>query len=323
MKVRLRRQHIPGPTQGLCPSCGRALPAWGGVCLCGWAIPPEPRDEPADVDELARREGIFRLAHLSDLHIGAHGPTGISAQDRLYMILEACESLGVDHVLVTGDLTRVGLPEEMHAAEATLNAGGFPVARRTVIPGNHDLQESGDLSVYEASFPERLPSVEEVAPGVWLAAVDSNAVARRDRSLVFERFIAPVQGLVGDDSLDFVRRGLAGKEGVRILALHHHLARHAPEDLSSRWDVALGSRMGRVLLDPVLDAAAVLEVAREVGVDVILHGHKHWYGQTGYQVGGVPVFNAGSTTLMARPTFRLFDFEDRRWVAIFEAQLIL
>ena len=100
-------------------------------------------------------------------------------------------------------------------------------------------------------------------------------------------------------------------------------ARHAPEDLSSRWDVAWGSRVGKVLLDPVMDAAAVLGVARELEVTAILHGHKHWYGNTGYRVGGVPVFNAGSTTLMDRPRVRILDFAAGAWVGIHELQITL
>ena len=323
MIVKQRRQPIPGPTSGVCPQCGRRLPAYGGQCLCGWLIPTDTTTG-VWLDQVAERQpGTFRLAHLSDLHVGALGPHGLSARDRLYMILEAVRDVGTDHLLVTGDVSRVGLPEEMHAAEATLTAGGFPPSKRTVIPGNHDLQESMDLSIYEAHFTERTPCVKKLSEGVWLGAVDSNAVARQQRSLIFERLIAPVQGQVGDKSLAAIYEELSTKEGVKLLALHHHLARHAPEDLNSRWDVAWGTKVGKVLLDPVIDAAAVLNLARELGISAIYHGHKHWYGKTGYRVGGVPVFNAGSTTLMERPRFRTFDFLGNQWVAIHEVQLTL
>lgn len=315
MLVTLRRQPIPGPTAGACAACGRLLPAYGGRCLCG-AEAPSPALAPEPGPE--RGPGVFRIGHLSDLHLGTALKDGLDARDRLVVVLEAARQVECDHLIVSGDLSRVGKWVEMEAAERTLTAGGFPAARRTVVPGNHDLQGTFDYQVYAAFFPEALPSVREVAPGVWIAAVDSNAVPRRDRSPVFERLIAPVQGQVGRESLQAIEAGLKGKPGVRLLVLHHHLARHAPEDLNSRWDVAWGTRVGRVLLDPVIDAAAVLATAREVEVTAIFHGHKHWYGRTGYRVGGVPVFNAGSTTLMARPTFRVFDFEAGRWTGLHE-----
>ena len=323
MKISILRQAIPGPATGKCPTCSRRLPAYGGQCLCGYVIPQGGQEDVGLPDVQASPLG-FRLAHISDLHIGSIAPDGLTAQDRLWMILEAAKQVEVDHLLISGDVSKVGKLEEMRACEETLTAGGYPASKRTVIPGNHDLQASMDLSIYQSIFPTPLPSIDELAPGLWVASLDSNAVALKDRSPLFARLVAPVQGRVGSRSLGILRRDLANKPGVKLLMLHHHLTRHPPEELNSRWDLYWGTRVGRkVLLDPVHDDTAVLQAARELGVSAIFHGHKHWYGQTGYRVGGLPVFNAGSTTLMPQPTFRVFDFKDGAWVAIHEIAMTL
>lgn len=320
----MRAQNIPGPVGGLCPRCPRQLPAYGGQCLCGYIIPSKAADPPPAPLEFAHDPDTFRIAHLSDLHLGFLGPDGLSVQSRLMLLLETAKKVGVDHLVVSGDVSRVGKREELQRAADTLTAGGFPPEMRTVIPGNHDLQGSKNLDWYLESFPGDLPSVREVFPGVHIAAVDSNAVERADRSIIFERYVAPVQGLVGEASLEAVERDLMGKDGVRLLVLHHHMARHPPEDIYNQFDLAWGStRVGTVLMEPVIDVAAVLAMARRTEITAILHGHKHWYVPSGYQVGGLPVFNAGAATLMKRPRFRYFDFRDGKWVGLYEVTLTL
>ena len=100
----------------------------------------------------------FRLAHLSDLHLGpmprvnparAAQPAGlgyVSWQRRRYRVhrREVLDALvadlreqAPDHVAITGDLVNISLPAEFVQAAVWLRQLGTP-EWVTVIPGNHD-----------------------------------------------------------------------------------------------------------------------------------------------------------------------------------------
>src|SRR5215471_13383580 len=73
------------------------------------------------------------LAHLSDLHLGRTPAEEV----RCAQLCRSLVEIGVDHVLVTGDLTHRGRRRELEAFErsfAPLLAAGVV----TVVPGNHD-----------------------------------------------------------------------------------------------------------------------------------------------------------------------------------------
>jgi len=70
-----------------------------------------------------------RLAHLSDIHFGVEDVAACEAA------IGAVADFAPDLVVVTGDLTRNGLPREFRAARAWLDRLPGP---RLVTPGNHD-----------------------------------------------------------------------------------------------------------------------------------------------------------------------------------------
>jgi len=72
----------------------------------------------------------MRLAHLSDPHFGAHDPAVIAGL-RTDVIAQ-----GVDHVLISGDLTMRARRRQFEAAQEWLDGFGVPW---TSVPGNHDL----------------------------------------------------------------------------------------------------------------------------------------------------------------------------------------
>jgi 3',5'-cyclic AMP phosphodiesterase CpdA len=74
-----------------------------------------------------------RIAHLSDLHFGAHDPTIVQA------LIAALAKLAPDVVVVSGDLTQRARREQFRAADDFLRqieARGCPVV---LVPGNHDI----------------------------------------------------------------------------------------------------------------------------------------------------------------------------------------
>ena len=78
------------------------------------------------------------IAHLSDFHISAeHRRNHIRRARRA---LEYARSLGVDHVVVTGDITANGDPADYRIARSLFaSAGLLDAGRLTVTIGNHDV----------------------------------------------------------------------------------------------------------------------------------------------------------------------------------------
>jgi len=78
----------------------------------------------------------MKIAHISDLHIGLS-----DWQDRnSEKILNRIATYGVDHLVITGDLTAFGEESQYEKAVKLLSQFDFFSSERlTVIPGNHDL----------------------------------------------------------------------------------------------------------------------------------------------------------------------------------------
>ena len=133
--------------------------AYVAVAVLVWSIADATMPATCDLDgfaapmggEQARDEQIWRVAHLSDIHVvgeqygfrlesGRSGPRG---NGRLIKVLKRLDDLQADEplhaILVTGDITDAGLATEW--AEFFEAVSQFPrVAQRMfLIPGNHDI----------------------------------------------------------------------------------------------------------------------------------------------------------------------------------------
>lgn len=108
---------------------------------------------------------MFRLAHISDIHLGPLPPVrrrelaskritgylnwqrnraGAMADDTLEQLVAHMQAARPDHIAVTGDLINLALKEEIRLAAAWLNSIGQP-ANVSVVPGNHDTYTPGAL----------------------------------------------------------------------------------------------------------------------------------------------------------------------------------
>jgi 3',5'-cyclic AMP phosphodiesterase CpdA len=229
------------------------------------ALPPAPGS------------GRLRFAHLSDPHLTRlDGISPLRLRDKrllgwlswtrrrrhrhrpevLARVIGDVAAATVDHTVVTGDLTQLGLPAELDAARAWLEALG-PPERVTVIPGNHDRYVEDPTRHLERAW----------AP--WLAGDGPGRPALRLRGpvafLALDSAVAspPVfaTGAVGADQLARCAALLeaAGKAGwVRVVLVHH-----APHPGGDRWRKRL------------VDAPALARVLEDVGAELVLHGHGH------------------------------------------------
>jgi 3',5'-cyclic AMP phosphodiesterase CpdA len=179
---------------------------------------------------------------------------------------------GVEHVVVTGDLTNLALESEYELARDLFEEDlGLDASRVTIVPGNHDLYTRGALDTrrfekylgaYLASdLPEltvdaggaRFPIVKLRGPVAIIAL--SSAVPRAP-------FVAA--GELGPAQIAALARVLAHPEVARrvpVVALHHP-AVHTLSPL-------------KAYIEGLRDAPALLAELEPLSRGLVLHGHLH------------------------------------------------
>lgn len=232
---------------------------------------------------------MFRIAHISDLHVllrtGAQWRamlfnkrlTGyantllrrgrVHRREFLLAVLEAA-SKEADHVVVTGDITNLALESEYDDARSLLDGVGIEV---TVVPGNHDIYLppisherrfafhfgdflKSDLPQLALDLPAGpFPCVKLRGPAAIIAL--SSGVPRPP-------FIAA--GFIGEKQLDALARVLAHPEVVRRTAVI--LIHHPPVDRRSRI---------AQLRDGLLNAAEFRRALAPLARGLVLFGHLH------------------------------------------------
>ena len=260
----------------------------------------------------------FRLAHISDLHIGPLPPvtprdllskrllgylSWRSRKQRIHRIevLSALErdlrASAPDHVVITGDLVNLGLPAEFVQAGAWLRDLGTP-GWISVVPGNHDayVRIGRDRSL--GHWADYMTSDEAPPPG--RAAASGFPYLRRRGPLAIIGLSTAIAtppgfatGRLGDgqlEALDRLLADLAGEDCCRVLLLHH--------------PPLAGARTWRKRL---IDAPAFRRIVACRGADLILHGHEHApvNGMIEGRESRIPVLGVSSTSsLDARPERR-------------------
>lgn len=245
--------------------------------------------------------GEIRFAHLSDWH--ATTLAGVSPKlfrgkrisgwaswklkRRHYhqpAILEAAQrdvqSLGVDRVLVTGDLTHVSLPSEFQRAAEQLRDLG-PADQVFLIPGNHDCYVPvpakdgwdhwaaylrGDPQAY--ADPEIAALLAPLPPAGEAPRYEDFPTLRIHGRLATIGLCSAIPtsvfragGMLGPTQLERLEGllNLLKARGLcRVLMIHHPVAMHGEPERRALWD-----------------GGALREVLGRTGAELVLHGHKH------------------------------------------------
>ncbi|HEU4367981.1 MAG TPA: metallophosphoesterase [Methylomirabilota bacterium] len=229
---------------------------------------------------------MLTFAQLSDPHLSC--PTPVRARDLLgkralsYLswrlarrrrhrpevlaaLVQDLRAARADHVVVTGDLTHLGLPHEFEQARRWLDALG-PAPSLSVVPGNHDAYarrgweralgrwapffDSDPGAGGEVGGASAFPSVRVRGPVVFVGL----STARPSAPLL-------AVGEVGARQLDALGRVLADarRRGlVRVVLMHH-----PPLAGATGWRKRL------------VDGARLRAVLEAEGVELVLHGHTH------------------------------------------------
>jgi 3',5'-cyclic AMP phosphodiesterase CpdA len=259
----------------------------------------------------------FRFAIVSDLHL-ALPHTIWNHPSRFHLVevsipafesvLEHLIQLDLDFLLLPGDLTQHGEPENHAWLQQRLAHLPFPVY---VIPGNHDVpvlmadQQSiafADFPYYYPKFgydnPQQIYYTHQLLPGVRLIGLNSNSfndegeqVGRLDTKQL--RWLEEVLAAAGDELV--------------LVMVHHNVVEHLPNQ--SRHPIG-----NRYMLE---NAPELLQMLRHYGVKLVFTGHLHVQDVACSE--GVYDITTGSLVSYPHP-YRVLEFhqnnQGREWLQI-------
>ncbi len=223
-----------------------------------------------------------RVAAIGDLHYGRE------SRDVLKPVLQAVEDARPDVLLLLGDLTDYGTPEEAQALTRELVAG-IKVPMLAVL-GNHDCEANATEKVRDALREGGIVVLDgdscEVK-GVGFAGVKGFCGGFGRGALgpwgeeVVKRFVheAVQEALKLESALARLRTS------ARIVLLHY-----AP---------VVGTVMGEPPeIYPYLGSSRLEEPLSRLGVTAIFHGHAHKGAAEGRTTAGAPVYNVSLPLMM-------------------------
>ena len=172
------------------------------------------------------------------------------------------QQLSLDQLLVTGDLTHIGLPQEFEQARAWLRQLGDP-GYIALVPGNHDACVAAPWRDTFALWQDYMSSDEQQAGS---APTFPSLRVRESIAFIGVSTACPkpplmATGTVGPDQLSrlgALLRSAAARGLFRAVYLHH-----SPIPGREKWRKRL------------TDAPAVQAVLEEHGAELVLHGHGH------------------------------------------------
>jgi Icc protein len=246
-----------------------------------------------------QHDKVTRIAHVSDAHmldsrpsrsrsgysmgvryLSLGRPLDATARRKKFMrSMAVAARSGAQHIIVSGDLTEVGAPEEFEALAEALHETGILPERITLLPGNHDAYSSphawraaldGPLRAYAVASAVGAPSVVDRGE-VCFVLLD---VSRHQ----------PVTRSAGELS-DADARGLerivvdpAFRDRAIVVALHHPPFTH--KTAAYQW------------INGLRGGARVMELLARLQNVYVVHGHLHYLADRVAGLGKARVFGA-------------------------------
>jgi 3',5'-cyclic AMP phosphodiesterase CpdA len=254
----------------------------------------------------------FTLAHLSDPHLAYPRGSRLSdflnkrffgylkwrlkrqsehQKDVLDGMIQDIRNAQPDHVVVTGDLTHLGLAAEYAKAKRLLEALGS-ASQVTIIPGNHDAYVDGALDCRIVEWEDYM-----VSDGIKSSDGTDTAVTAIFPSLRVRDGVAIIGVCTAQPCSTLLAVGCVGNQQLhrlqKILTETHQkglfrivLIHHPPKFGVVSWRKRL------------TDAEAFQKTIQECGAELILHGHCHRQSQTYLETsdGRIPVIGVPSAS---------------------------
>jgi 3',5'-cyclic AMP phosphodiesterase CpdA len=221
-----------------------------------------------------KRRGLTRK-RLEFLSTGA--PLDADARlQRAVATLQQIRRVGVDHVLITGDLTEDGVSSQFEVLGEALERSGLEPSCVTIVPGNHDgygepgayaKALEGPLRAYKKTSAEGVHTVLDDALIIPVSTMIEGQWVTRSRGRLRHEDVLNVRR-VASDPISHTR--------AVVVAQHHPPSHHAV--FAWEW------------IDGLSNALAMRELVLERTRVHVLHGHvhrrttKHFSGRTHAQV---------------------------------------
>ncbi len=240
---------------------------------------------------------MIRIAAAADLHLGRESRGE-------YRPLLAHVHLRADILLLAGDLTQHGSPEEFRVLAGELEDLAIPVA---AVFGNHD---------YHRDRQEENRAILEGA-GVRVMEGESLEMEVTSGKLGVAGIKGFCGGYAGACGAEFGE--LEMKVFIRKIKRDAESLAGALESISNcdvrvamtHYSPIKGTLIGEKLeIYPFMGSYLLAEVIDEAGVDLALHGHAHKGTGQGVTPGGVPVRNVAMPVI--RSGYHLFSFDAAR-----------
>ncbi len=219
-----------------------------------------------------------------------------------------------EHIVITGDLTHIGLPDEFRQARLWLDRVGA-ADRVTVVPGNHDAYVRAPWSStflqwqpYMQSDPEFVDSLQSASEDLFPSLRIRNGVALIGLSSASASAPLLATGSLGlpqRQRLSMLLRRTAELGLFRVVLLHH-----PPRVEDEKWRKRL------------IDGKALCSILQREGAELVLHGHSHRTVEAGIPHGDdkIPVFGIPSASAIGnkqgrRAQYYLYQVrrEGERW----------
>ncbi len=282
----------------------------------------------------------MRIGHISDLHILAlDSPaphqffnkrivgglnlllnrSGAHSAEVVRHALSRLDELDVDHIIISGDLTNLALDSEFSAAAELVHTIRDATDRVSVVPGNHDYytpgaEREGRFEHHFQPFLESdLPQYQSENGYPFCHLRGDLAIVGLNSGIATAWFLS--NGEVGADELAAADRLLQDPQvqsRFKVVVVHHPLL--PDQNHAIQW-----TRRMR-------NDEEVLDLLRRRDVDLIVHGHTHYFSTFRLPKLGSPgttfVCEAGCTSVArgSDPTlsgkFNIYTVEDHHLTEI-------
>ena len=266
-----------------------------------------------------RLTSTFRIAHISDLHLSPeHRRKNIRATKRL---LEYIGTLGVDHLVITGDIVANAEKQDFQLARSILKSSGWLDSKAlSIVIGNHDVFGGVHHAEDILTFPKHCKHADYKAKvsefyDYFHEAFDTCLHGSQSSVFPYGKVIGDVV-LVGMNSVaGYSRLGNPiGSNGEvseaemkktakilssdllmrkrKIILIHHHFYKRSSDDagaMHSVWNAIEGQTM------KLRGKNKLLKLFGEYHVDFVLHGHLHENHE--YRRKNIRLLNGGGSVL--------------------------
>jgi 3',5'-cyclic-AMP phosphodiesterase len=213
-------------------------------------------------------------------------------RERVARALAEVRAAGADHLVITGDLTEDGTPEQFEVLAEVLAGSRIPPCRITLVPGNHDAYDAAEN--YTAALAG--PLAPYAATSTILAPLVFRDVTLVPVSTAFHQSPLRSAGAIAPADLEALHRIVndgAFRGRPLVLVQHHPPGRHFIPLF--QW------------IDGLLEFGALSAMAERARHLHVVHGHTHRAVDRQVRKGESPRIYSALAVVESENALRLYD----------------